>query len=82
MPNTITTDEQTIKLKLKVVVPVVAFLLVASNLATRFITVQDRNAEDIIYNDEAHRRRVQNATLLLKLELENERLKRELNKYL
>ena len=78
MPNTVTTDEQTIKLKLKVVVPVVAFLLVASNLATRFITVQDRNAEDIKYNDEAHRRRVKTATMILKLELENERLHRTL----
>ena len=78
MPDT-TTDEQTIKLKLKVVVPVVAFLLIASNFATRYLTIQERNTEEIKYNDEAHRRRVDNATLKLKLQLENERLKREIN---
>ena len=69
MPNTVTTDEQTIKLKLKVVIPVVAFLLVASNFATRYLTIQERNTEEIKYNDKAQRRRVKNSNMILKISL-------------
>lgn len=72
-----TIDEQKFTLRWKVALPIMGFLLVVSNLFTRQITVIQENEKNIIENDEANRRRISNATKVLKLELDNERLIRE-----
>ena len=72
-----TIDEQKFTLRWKVALPIMGFLLVVSNLFTRQITVIQENEKNIIENDEANRRRIRNATKVLKLELDNERLIRE-----
>ena len=65
-----TTDESIIKLRLKVIIPVVGFLLVVSNMFTRYISVLSSNTDQIIYNDGASKRRIKNAIKNLKLENE------------
>jgi len=78
MPNQVTTDEQTIKLKLKVVAPIVGFLLLVSNGFTRYVSVQNQHTEDIEYHDGATKRRIKNAVEKLRLELEVKNLKHQL----
>ena len=74
-----TTDEQTLKLKWKVVFPIIGSLLLISNGFTRYISVQTNHGEQIIYNQEANKRRTKNAIKILKLEIEIGVLKKELN---
>ena len=65
-----TTDESIIKLRLKVIIPIVGFLLVVSNMFTRYISVLSSNTNQIEYNDGASKRRIKNAIENLKLESE------------
>ena len=56
-----TTDEKTIVLKWKVVIPIIGFLLVVSNLFTRWISVIEQNTDKIFYNEESGKRRIKNS---------------------
>ena len=73
-----TTDEGILRLRWKVVFPVVGFLLVVSNMFTRYISVLSTHTEQIEYNSEATKRRIKNAVNILKLETEIKDLKIEL----
>ena len=73
-----TTDERTLKLKWKVVFPIIGTLLLISNGFTRYISVQNTHGEQIIYNQEANKRRTKNAIKILKLEINISVLKKEL----
>lgn len=75
-----TTDDGILKLRWKVVFPVVGFLLLVSNMFTRYISVLNENTDKIDYNLEANQRRIKNAINILKLENEIVHLKDELKK--
>ena len=70
MPNTETTDEQKIILRWKVVIPVVISLLVVSNTFTRIVSTIEQNTYQIKYDNEASKRRIDNADRIQALEFE------------
>jgi len=70
MPNTETTDEQKIILRWKVVIPVVISLLVISNTFTRIVSTIEQNTYQIQYDNEASKRRIDNADKIQALEFE------------
>jgi len=70
MPNTETTDEQKIILRWKVVIPVVISLLVVSNTFTRIVSTIEQNTYQIQYDNEASKRRIDNADKIQALEFE------------
>jgi|TARA_R110002012_G_scaffold59944_1_gene156794 hypothetical protein len=74
-----TTDEQTLTLKWKVVFPVIGSLLLISNGFTRYISVQEHNRDQIVYNNEAQKRRIKKAVFVSELQTEIKVLKKELN---
>ena len=76
----ITTDEQTLKLKWKIVFPIIGSLLLISNGFTRYISVQDNHGERIKYNQEAGKRRIKNAVYVSELKSEIKTLEKELRK--
>ena len=76
----ITTDEQTLKLKWKIVFPIIGSLLLISNGFTRYISVQDNHGERIKYNQEASKRRIKNAVYVSELKSEIKTLEKELRK--
>lgn len=76
----ITTDEQTLKLKWKIVFPIIGSLLLISNGFTRYISVQDNHGERIKYNQEAVKRRIKNAVYVSELKSEIKTLEKELRK--
>ena len=78
MEEVTTTDEGVLKLRWKVVFPVIGFLLLVSNGFTRYVSVQDQHGEQIQYNQDANKRRTKNAVIILKLEIEISVLKKEL----
>ena len=65
-----TTDEQKIILRWKVVIPVVISLLVVSNTFTRIVSTIEQNTYQIKYDNEASKRRIDNADKILALEFE------------
>jgi len=70
MPNIETTDEQKIILRWKVVIPVVISLLVVSNTFTRIVSTIEQNTYQIQYDNEASKRRIDNADKIQALEFE------------
>ena len=70
MPNIETTDEQKIILRWKVVIPVVISLLVVSNTFTRIVSTIEQNTYQIKYDNEASKRRIDNADRIQALEFE------------
>jgi len=70
MPNTETTDEQKIILRWKVVIPVVISLLVISNTFTRIVSTIEQNTYQIKYDNDASKRRIDNADKIQALEFE------------
>jgi len=70
MPNIETTDEQKIILRWKVVIPVVISLLVISNTFTRIVSTIEQNTYQIQYDNEASKRRIDNADKIQALEFE------------
>ena len=70
MPNTETTDEQKIILRWKVVIPVVISLLVVSNTFTRIVSTIEQNTYQIEYDNDASKRRIDNADRIQALEFE------------
>ena len=70
MPNTETTDEQKIILRWKVVIPVVISLLVISNTFTRIVSTIEQNTYQIEYDNNASKRRIDNADKIQALEFE------------
>ena len=70
MPNTETTDEQKIILRWKVVIPVVISLLVISNTFTRIVSTIEQNTYQIQYDNDASKRRIDNADKIQALEFE------------
>ncbi len=73
-----TTDEQTLKLKWKIVFPIIGSLLLISNGFTRYISVQDNHGDQIYYNNEASKRRIKNAINISELKREIKVLGKEL----
>ena len=73
-----TTDEQTLKLKWKIVFPVIGSLLLISNGFTRYISVQTNHGQQIKYNSEASKRRIKNAIQISEFRTEINVLKKEL----
>ena len=65
-----TTDEQKIILRWKVVIPVVISLLVVSNTFTRIVSTIEQNTYQIKYDNEASKRRIDNADKIQALEFE------------
>ena len=65
-----TTDEQKIILRWKVVIPVVISLLVVSNTFTRIVSTIEQNTYQIQYDNEASKRRIDNADKIQALEFE------------
>ena len=65
-----TTDEQKIILRWKVVIPVVISLLVVSNTFTRIVSTIEQNTYQIQYDNEASKRRIDNADRIQALEFE------------
>jgi len=65
-----TTDEQKIILRWKVVIPVVISLLVVSNTFTRIVSTIEQNTYQIKYDNEASKRRIDNADRIQALEFE------------
>ena len=70
MPNTETTDEQKIILRWKVVIPVVISLLLVSNTFTRIVSTIEQNTYQIKYDNDASKRRIDNADKIQALEFE------------
>ena len=70
MPNTETTDEEKIILRWKVVIPVVISLLVISNTFTRIVSTIEQNTYQIKYDNDASKRRIDNADKIQALEFE------------
>ena len=70
MPNTETTDEQKIILRWKAVIPVVISLLVISNTFTRIVSTIEQNTYQIKYDNDASKRRIDNADKIQALEFE------------
>ena len=66
----ITTDEQKIILRWKVVIPVVISLLVISNTFTRIVSTIEQNTYQIQYDNDASKRRIDNADKIQALEFE------------
>ena len=66
----ITTDEQKIILRWKVVIPVVISLLVISNTFTRIVSTIEQNTYQIEYDNDASKRRIDNADKIQALEFE------------
>tara|TARA_R110000772_G_scaffold9765_1_gene31841 strand:+ start:222 stop:458 length:237 start_codon:yes stop_codon:yes gene_type:complete len=66
----ITTDEQKIILRWKVVIPVVISLLVISNTFTRIVSTIEQNTYQIEYDNNASKRRIDNADKIQALEFE------------
>tara|TARA_R110000772_G_scaffold36098_4_gene86654 strand:+ start:9814 stop:10050 length:237 start_codon:yes stop_codon:yes gene_type:complete len=66
----ITTDEQKIILRWKVVIPVVISLLVISNTFTRIVSTIEQNTYQIEYDNQASKRRIENADRIQALEFE------------
>ena len=65
-----TTDEQKIILRWKVVIPVVISLLVISNTFTRIVSTIEQNTYQIKYDNDASKRRIDNADKIQALEFE------------
>ena len=65
-----TTDEQKIILRWKVVIPVVISLLVVSNTFTRIVSTIEQNTYQIQYDNDASKRRIDNADRIQALEFE------------
>ena len=65
-----TTDEQKIILRWKVVIPVVISLLVVSNTFTRIVSTIEQNTYQIEYDNDASKRRIDNADRIQALEFE------------
>ena len=66
----ITTDEQKIILRWKVVIPVVISLLLVSNTFTRIVSTIEQNTYQIKYDNDASKRRIDNADKIQALEFE------------
>ena len=73
-----TTDEGILKLKWKVAFPIVGFLLIVSNMFTRYISVLSTHTDQIEYNEEATKRRIKNAIKELNYEIDIKDLKEQL----
>ena len=65
-----TTDEQKIILRWKVVIPVVISLLVISNTFTRIVSTIEQNTYQIKYDNDASKRRIDNADKIQALEFD------------
>ena len=65
-----TTDEQKIILRWKVVIPVVVSLLLISNTFTRIVSTIEQNTHEIQYQNEASKRRINNANKIQALEFQ------------
>ena len=73
-----TTDEQTLRLKWKVVFPIVGGLLIIAIPFVRYTSVQENNTDKIEYNQEANKRRILNAVYISELKTEIKVLEKEL----
>lgn len=65
-----TTDQQKVVLTWKVAIPIMISLLLISNTFTRLVSTIEQNTNQIVYDNDASKRRIENAVELQDLKLE------------
>ena len=65
-----TTDQQKVVLTWKVAIPIMISLLLISNTFTRLVSTIEQNTNQIVYDNDASKRRIDNAVELQDLKLE------------